>query len=264
MVGQRFQCYGLGRMSCIRDLHTTAGQQVAVEHPLWPGGPAMKCLIGDAMPSLPAVNDPGQGTTVWDPHLTNYNPQFWAGLLKPREGGRLFDTLVDPKTGKEFHNSTSGVLPGLESSTGAASSSAGSGVLPGPRPGTLHPYIGHDADTRSLWLQWHGTHVYSALTALACNSISRSEAHKITLEAAPTNMTKNSSRSGRKPSRQGTRRRPLGRLQALAEGCTPRKLCRRLLRMLSRGRTSNDQGMHWSSSCCWSRSLETSATTAWK
>ena len=33
-------------------------------------------------------------------------------MLKPREGARLFDTLVDPTTGKEYHNSTSGVLPG--------------------------------------------------------------------------------------------------------------------------------------------------------
>ena len=121
----------------------------------------MNCLIGDAPPSLPTVHDPGISqwlTTVWDLHLTNYNPQFWPGLMKPREGAGLFETLEDPATGKKFRNSSSGVLLDSQSTETGAASSTGSGVLPGQAKGSQHPYIGHAADTGTFWLQWHGTH----------------------------------------------------------------------------------------------------------
>ncbi len=74
---------------------------------------------------------------------------------------------------------------------GHRGASSGSGVLPGPKAGgsgagsglgassvSGHPYIGHDCDTGSFWLQWHGTHVYGALAAAGQYYLSPSEAHK--------------------------------------------------------------------------------------
>ena len=85
-------------------------------------------------------------------YFTNYNPQFWPGLLKWR---------TDASSG-------SGVLLGVKPKPG-------SGVL----PGSTHPYAGHLCDTGTFWLQWHGSHVYGVMSAVCENFIARSEAHKI-------------------------------------------------------------------------------------
>ena len=44
------------------------------------------------MPSLTVTDDTLH--TVWDLHFTNYDPRFWAKLLKPREGQTLSSTSV--------------------------------------------------------------------------------------------------------------------------------------------------------------------------
>jgi hypothetical protein len=212
------------------------------------------------MPSLTVTDDTLH--TVWDLHFTNYDPRFWAKLLKPREGQALFDqrpehpgassgsgVLPGPKaggsgagsgSGAPGASSGSGVLPGPKAGgSGACSGSeagsdmhscdgdkhwlrqcwsyglcegessfeghrgatSGSGVLPGPAAGgsgagsglgasseSGHPYVGHECDTGSFWVQYHGTNVYGALTAAGQHFISRSEAHKFDAEM-PSEMT---------------------------------------------------------------------------
>ena len=72
------------------------------------------------MPSLTVTDDTLH--TVWDLHFTNYDPRFWAKLLKPREGQALFDQRPEH--------------PGA---------SSGSGVFPGPKAGGSGACSGSEA-----------------------------------------------------------------------------------------------------------------------
>ena len=125
---------------CVKDLQTAAGREAAMKHVLWPGGPKLEDLPGDAMPSMVPLTVPDDDAkhTVWDLHFTNYDPRFWAKLLKPREGQTLFDQRPEHPGA----SSGSGVLPGPKaggwgagSGSGTPGASSGSGVLPGPKAG---------------------------------------------------------------------------------------------------------------------------------
>ena len=164
----------LGLDSCpvVKDTQTWHGKKTLLEHAVWPGGPKMGDLVGDAMPFLPPTTKYDDNRhVVWDLHFTNYNPNFWAGLLKPREGQTLFRSVDG-----------SGVVPGpggsqASSSTSREAKQPYSGVLLGSGA-CRNPYIGHECDTGSFWLQYHGTNLYAGLTAVCNNYISRSESHK--------------------------------------------------------------------------------------
>ena len=113
------------------------------------------------MPSLTVTDDTLH--TVWDLHFTNYDPRFWAKLLKPREGQALFDQRPEHPGA----SSGSGVLPGPKaggsgagSGSGAPGASSGSGVLPGPKAGGSGACSGseagsdmHSCDGDKHWLR---------------------------------------------------------------------------------------------------------------
>ena len=136
-------------------VNTREGQANVLSHEVWSGGPKIRDLIGDALPEMPPLTGPDDTQhVIYDLHFTNYDPRFWPKLLKPREDDWL----------------------GLLRLTGQGSSRS-SGVLPGSAAG--HPYLGHESDTGSFWLQWHGSHVYGVMSAVAGNFLARSEQYKI-------------------------------------------------------------------------------------
>ena len=51
---------GMDARPCVKDLQTLAGQQAALEHELWPDGPRLGDLRGDALPTIVPLTDPGQ------------------------------------------------------------------------------------------------------------------------------------------------------------------------------------------------------------
>ena len=69
---------GMEAWPCVKDLQTAAGREAAMKHVLWPGGPKLEDLPGDAMPSMVPLTVPDDDAkhTVWDLHFTNYDPRF--------------------------------------------------------------------------------------------------------------------------------------------------------------------------------------------
>ena len=137
---------------CVKDLQTLAGREAALEHALWPGGPKLGDLPGDALPNMvPLTVTDDTLHTVWDLLFTDYDPQLWPKLLKPREG----QTFFDERPRHPGASSGSGVRPGPRaggsgagSGSGAPGSSSGSGLLPGPKAGGSEAGSGSGAGQR--------------------------------------------------------------------------------------------------------------------
>ena len=156
---------GMDKFLVVQDVEGKAGREKLLLHELWPGGPKFADLSGDAMPNMLPFTIPTDKTHVtWDFHFTNYNPHFWPNLLKSDV----------PLTDRVPHRG-SGVIRGRS----AQGSSAGSNSdVPGSGGSKNHLYRGHDCDTKSFWVQYHGSNVYAVLSAVGQNFLSKSEAHK--------------------------------------------------------------------------------------
>ena len=67
---------------------TGDGTDAFLKTELWPGGPSLSQLTGDAVPDLGTigVREPLERKNVWDFWLTDYDPDFWMHVF---EGGYL-------------------------------------------------------------------------------------------------------------------------------------------------------------------------------
>ena len=132
---------------------TGDGRAAFLKTELWPGGPSLSQLTGDAVPDLDTIGvlEHKDRKNVWDFWLTDYDPDFWMHVF---EG----DTLGKPR-GNTSHGGKGKVAGGASSSNGD-----GQGLsldLP-----------------RSSWLVFHGTSFHSGLCAICGNSLNRSESKR--------------------------------------------------------------------------------------
>ena len=130
---------------------TGDGRDEFLHTALWPGGPSLSQLTGDAVPDLDTIGVLEHKDRVWDFWLTDYDPDFWMHVF---EG----DTLGKPR-GNTSHGGKGKVAGGASSSNGD-----GQGLsldLP-----------------RSSWLVFHGTSFHSGLCAICGNSLNRSESKR--------------------------------------------------------------------------------------
>ena len=130
---------------------TGDGRAAFLKTELWPGGPSLSQLTGDAVPDLDTIGVLEHKDRVWDFWLTDYDPDFWMHVF---EG----DTLGEPR-GNTSHGGKGKVAGGASSSNGD-----GQGLsldLP-----------------RSSWLVFHGTSFHSGLCAICGNSLNRSESKR--------------------------------------------------------------------------------------
>ena len=131
---------------------TGDGRAAFLKTELWPGGPSLSQLTGDAVPDLDTIGVLEHKDRVWDFWLTDYDPDFWMHVF---EGG---GTLGKPR-GNTSHGGKGKVAGGASSSNGD-----GQGLsldLP-----------------RSSWLVFHGTSFHSGLCAICGNSLNRSESKR--------------------------------------------------------------------------------------
>ena len=62
---------------------TSSGRDAFRGTPLWPGGPRICDLPGDARPDLPSTsNDDSYNQQIWDLWLTDFNPDFWPNVFE--------------------------------------------------------------------------------------------------------------------------------------------------------------------------------------
>ena len=58
---------GMEAWPCVKDLQTPAGREAALKHVLWPSGPKLGDLLGDALPNMPSLTVTDDTLhTVWD------------------------------------------------------------------------------------------------------------------------------------------------------------------------------------------------------
>ena len=105
----------------------------------------------------------------WDLHLTNFSHGFWPRLFK--EKGRGASSSGDGGQG------SGGVHPGSASSSGQGE--------------------GQAVDTHTSWIQFHGTGVRPALTALGGNYLCKSEDKKGKAAQEPTMKSNFETAAGR-------------------------------------------------------------------
>ena len=128
---------GLANARAVPDI-TSSGMDAFLGTPLWPGGPQICDLPGDACPDLPSTSmDDRYKKRVWDFWLTDFNPDVWPSVF---EGDDKAKEPVKGSKGKEL--SPGPAPPGLPASSpsGAAGVSSGKGskgkeLSPGPARG---------------------------------------------------------------------------------------------------------------------------------
>ena len=128
---------GLANTWVVPDI-TASGTDAFLGTPLWPGGPQVCDLPGDACPDLPSTsNDDRYKQRVWDFWLTDYHLDFWLNMV---EGDDKAKEPVKGSKGKKL--SPGPAPPGLPASSpsGAAGVSSGKGskgkeLSPGPARG---------------------------------------------------------------------------------------------------------------------------------
>ena len=91
---------GLANARVVPDI-TSSGRDAFLGTPLWPGGPQICDLPGDACPDLPSTsNDDPHKTRVWDFWLTDYDPDYWPNVF---EGDDKAKEPVKGSKGKELY-----------------------------------------------------------------------------------------------------------------------------------------------------------------
>ena len=152
--------FGMGVFEVIQNIHTPEGFNNMMSTPLWKGGKCLGEWKDDALPEFgPFETDENkEGMVSWDLHLANFSYVFWPRLLK--EKGRGASSSGDGGQG------SGGVHPGSASSSGQGE--------------------GQAADTHTSWIQFHGTGVHPALTALGGNYLCKSEDKKGKAAQEPT------------------------------------------------------------------------------
>ena len=171
--------FGMEDFRRIKNVHRPEQMQELLFAVLWPGGPRLADMVGDAVPYIPAFPASLDDNDLiwWDFYFTDYDPDWWP------------DLFPDLDSQEAAPSSGSGVHPGHHqsaASSGAAPSS-GSGVHPGrmelsgpgqmfeEQPGRMEKVRKHPCNTKSFWIQFHASNVYASLTCIGSNFIARSE-----------------------------------------------------------------------------------------
>ena len=144
--------FGMDVFEVIQNIHTPEGFNNMMSTPLWKGGKCLGEWKGNALPEFgPFETDENkEGMVFWDLHLANSAHGLRPHLFK--EKGRGASSSGDGGQG------SGGVHPGSASSSGQGE--------------------GQAVDTHTSWIQFQGTGVRPALTALGGNYLCKSEDKK--------------------------------------------------------------------------------------
>ena len=156
-----FEIFGSVRHGCVcQNIHTPEGFNNMMSTPLWKGGKCLGEWKDDALPEFgPFETDENkEGMVFWYLHLTNFSHRFWLHLFKGK--GRGASSSGDGGQG------SGGVHPGSASSSGQGE--------------------GQAVDTRTSWIQFHGSGVHPTLTILGGKYLCKSEDKKGKAAEEPT------------------------------------------------------------------------------